>query len=89
MSDPSDSAAGRAAREQTLARLMEATAVLAAARIGPGDPNEAVKTAYQCSVSIVMHEYWRMLGYGFTDDPVKAALAYSTGMEGTAGFTPS
>lgn len=87
--NPDDEHAAGLARERTLARLMEAAAVLAAARIAPGDRNEDVETIYQCSLSMVINEYWRMIGYGFTDDPAKAATDYVIGMEGTARFAPS
>lgn len=84
-----DESADRFAREQTLARLMEAAATLATARVEPGDGNDSVEANYQCCLSIVMHEYQRMLVYGFADDPAKAALAYATGLEGMTGFTPA
>jgi hypothetical protein len=92
MADPSnfdENPAGRVAREQTLARLMEAAAMLAAARIAPGDGNEAVETTYQCCLSIVTNEYQRLIRCGFINDPVQAVSSYSIEMEGMTGFAPS
>jgi hypothetical protein len=106
MADPSnfdENPAGRVAREQTLARLMEAAAVLAAARFGPDGAglfrdvdedchfveDDGFKWGYRCCLSIVLNEYFRMIRHGFLDDPEMAIRNYSKFIEQKIGFKPS
>jgi hypothetical protein len=89
MADPSDSAetpAGRLAREQTLARLMKAAAVLAAGTVEPGSRLDDIESTYQSCLSIVLNEYLRLIDCGFVDDSDQAVSNYAAKIRSIARF---
>jgi hypothetical protein len=88
--NPSDDApVDKLAREQTLARLMEAAAVLAATRIEPGSRFDDIESAYRSCLSIVMDKYLRLIECGFTDDPGQAAKSYAAKIRSITRFAPT
>lgn len=102
LNEPDDGHSSRLSRERALAGLMEAAAVLAAARFGPdGDglfrnidedshfcDDDGFKWGYRCCLALVAHEFQRMIEYGFLDDPAAAAGFYSEFVESKIGFSP-
>jgi hypothetical protein len=77
MADSTENLAGRMTHEQTLARLMEAAAVLAAGTVEPGSRMDDIESAYQSCLSIVLNEYLRLIDCGFVDDPDQAVSNYA------------